>query len=81
MVLFAQGASGASGAAPANPMSVRVILAGALGNTLEWYDFAAYGFFAATFARNFFPTSDAFVGLISAFGIFAASFLMRPWAG
>ncbi len=69
------------GAAQSNPMSARVILAGALGNTLEWYDFAAYGFFATTFARNFFPTSDAFVGLISAFGIFAASFLMRPLGG
>ncbi|MBB3770781.1 MHS family proline/betaine transporter-like MFS transporter [Angulomicrobium tetraedrale] len=57
------------------------LLAGALGNALEWYDFAAYGFLAAIFARNFFPASDAFVGLIAAFGIFAASFLMRPIGG
>ncbi len=62
-------------------MSLRSILAGALGNTLEWYDFAVYGFLATTFAHNFFPTSDAFVGLISTFGIFAASFLMRPLGG
>ena len=60
---------------------VRSLVAGALGNVLEWYDFAAYGFLAAIFARNFFPGSDAFVGLISAFGIFAASFLMRPIGG
>lgn len=57
------------------------LAAGALGNALEWYDFAAYGFLAAIFAKNFFPESDAFVGLISAFGIFAASFLMRPIGG
>lgn len=75
------GREAAGGPAQANPISMRVILAGALGNTLEWYDFAAYGFFATTFAHNFFPTSDAFVGLISAFGIFAASFLMRPLGG
>lgn len=55
-----------------------MIAAGALGNLLEWYDFAAYGFLASIFAQNFFPSSSPFVGLISAFGIFAASFLMRP---
>lgn len=70
--------SGAAGAAPAGP---RALVAGALGNALEWYDFAAYGFLAAIFAKNFFPDSDAFVGLIAAFGIFAASFLMRPIGG
>lgn len=64
--------------APAGP---RALLAGALGNALEWYDFAAYGFLAAIFAKNFFPDSDAFVGLIAAFGIFAASFIMRPVGG
>jgi MHS family proline/betaine transporter-like MFS transporter len=62
-------------------MAPSTLAAGALGNALEWYDFAAYGFLAAIFARNFFPDSDPFVGLISAFGIFAASFLMRPIGG
>ena len=70
----------AVGAGPAK-VTPRLLLAGILGNTLEWYDFAAYGFLAAIFAKNFFPASDAFVGLISAFGIFAASFLMRPIGG
>lgn len=67
-----------AGAAPAGK---RMLIAGALGNALEWYDFAVYGFLAAVFARNFFPDSDPFVGLMSAFGIFAASFLMRPVGG
>lgn len=67
-----------AGTTPAGP---RALVAGALGNALEWYDFAAYGFLAAIFAKNFFPDSDAFVGLIAAFGIFAASFLMRPIGG
>lgn len=62
-------------------VSPRLLLAGIIGNTLEWCDFAAYGFLAAVFAKNFFPTSDPFVGLISAFGVFAASFLMRPIGG
>lgn len=70
------------GSLPAEvPAGRRALLAGALGNALEWYDFAAYGFLAAIFAKNFFPDSDAFVGLIAAFGVFAASFVMRPVGG
>lgn len=67
-----------SGAAPASP---RLLVAGALGNALEWYDFAVYGFLAVIFAKNFFPASDGFAGLLSVFGVFAASFLMRPVGG
>ncbi len=32
----------------------RVIAAGAIGNVLEWYDFAVYGYFAAAIGRAFF---------------------------
>ena len=56
----------------------KTVAAGAAGNVLEWYDFAAYGFFATVFAKVFFPQSTPFVGLLSAFAVFAASFLMRP---
>lgn len=56
----------------------KTVAAGAAGNVLEWYDFAAYGFFATVFAKVFFPLSTPFVGLLSAFAVFAASFLMRP---
>jgi MHS family proline/betaine transporter-like MFS transporter len=33
----------------------RVIAAGMIGNVLEWYDFAIYGYFAASIGRHFFP--------------------------
>lgn len=56
----------------------RTLVAGAIGNLLEWYDFAVYGFFAPVFAANFFPTSSPAAALISAYGVFAASFLVRP---
>jgi len=72
-------AGAASRGAPAG--NFRQILAGAIGNSLEWYDFAAYGYFAAIFGRNFFPASDPIVSLASAFGVFAAAFLMRPIGG
>jgi hypothetical protein len=33
----------------------RLIAAGMIGNLLEWYDFAIYGYFAAQIGRQFFP--------------------------
>src|SRR5262249_2064226 len=59
----------------------RLIAAGTAGNVMEWYDFAVYGYFAATIGRQFFPSSDATTSLIAAFGVFAAGFLMRPLGG
>ena len=57
------------------------ILAGAIGNVLEWYDFAAYGYFASALAKNFFPSDNATLSLASTFGVFAAAFLVRPVGG
>lgn len=56
----------------------KVLAAGLIGNILEWYDFAVYGFFAAIIGEQFFPSDDPTVSLIAAFGAFAAGFLMRP---
>jgi len=56
----------------------RVVTAGVVGNVLEWYDFAIYGFFAPVLAGLFFPTADRTVSLIAAFGAFAVGFMMRP---
>ena len=36
----------------------KVIAAGMIGNVLEWYDFAIYGYFAASIGRHFFPHED-----------------------
>src|SRR6201996_6345243 len=55
--------------------------AGAVGNVLEWYDFAAYGYFASALAKNFFPSGNAALSLASTFGVFAAAFFMRPIGG
>jgi MHS family proline/betaine transporter-like MFS transporter len=56
----------------------RVVTAGVIGNVLEWYDFAVYGFFAPILAAKFFPAEDPRVSLLAAFGAFAVGFLMRP---
>ena len=68
-----------AGAANAAPWTLRrVVTAGVIGNVLEWYDFAVYGFFAPILAAKFFPAADPRVSLLAAFGAFAVGFLMRP---
>lgn len=62
-------------------MDKRSLIAGFSGNILEWYDFTVYGFFATIIGAQFFPDEDKVVQLISAFGIFAAGYLMRPIGG
>ena len=52
--------------------------AGIVGNVLEWYDFAAFGFLAPYIAIAFFPSDNEFAGLIKTFAIFAVGYLMRP---
>ena len=59
----------------------RVIAAGAIGNVLEWYDFAVYGYFATAIGRAFFPREDPVAQVLAAFGIFAVGYLMRPIGG
>ena len=56
-------------------------MTGAIGNVLEWYDFALYGYFAPVFAVMFFPSDQPSVSLLSAFGVFAIGFLARPLGG
>jgi len=56
----------------------RVVSAAVIGNVLEWYDFAVYGFFAPILATQFFPSGDRVVSLLAAFAALAIGFLMRP---
>lgn len=56
----------------------KVVLAGAIGNALEWYDFTIYAFFVPIIATQFFPNKDQFVSLLATFGVFAVGFLVRP---
>jgi MHS family proline/betaine transporter-like MFS transporter len=56
----------------------RAAMAGMIGNVLEWYDFAVYGFFAAVIGKHYFPSDDPTVSVVAAFGVFAIGFLARP---
>ncbi len=56
----------------------RRLLAGIIGNTVEWYDFALFNAFAITISSLFFPYDDAHTSLIKMYGIFACGFVARP---
>lgn len=53
-------------------------IAGALGNTLEWFDFAVYGYFATSLGKVFFVDSDPVLQSVASFGVFAIGYLARP---
>jgi len=38
-----------------SPSRRRIIMAGLVGNVMEWYDFAVYGYFASVIGHQFFP--------------------------
>ena len=64
-------------AAP-KPSLHKTLFATCIGNALEWFDIAVYGFFASYIAHAFFPVSDPSVSLLLTFGSFGVSFLIRP---
>ena len=59
----------------------RTVIAGAVGNALEWYDFGLFGYFAPIIARQFMPAENRLASLLGAFGVLATGFLMRPLGG
>ena len=56
----------------------RLLLAGAIGSILEWYDFSVFGVFAVVLARVFFASDDEITALLSTFAVFGVGFLARP---
>lgn len=59
----------------------KTVIGGTIGNIMEWYDFALYGFFAPVISGLFFPSSSHLGSLIATFGVFAVGFFMRPLGG
>jgi MHS family proline/betaine transporter-like MFS transporter len=58
--------------------ALRTALAGLIGNVLEWFDFAVYGYFASDIGRQFFPQSSPVAQQLLAFAVFALGFVARP---
>jgi len=60
------------------PSALRTALAGLIGNVLEWFDFAVYGYFASDIGHLFFPQSSPAAQPLLAFAVFALGFFARP---
>ena len=59
-----------------------VVLASAIGTTIEWYDFLLYGTAAAlVFNKLFFPNLDPLAGTLASLGSYAVGFVARPLGG
>jgi MFS transporter, MHS family, proline/betaine transporter len=59
----------------------RAMLGASVGNCVEWFDFAVYGYLAATLGAVFFPSEDPTISLLSSFAVFGVAFFMRPLGG
>ena len=56
----------------------RVIIAAAVGNVIEWYDFYIFGSLAAVLAVKFFDKTHPVAAFLSTVALFTAGFLVRP---
>lgn len=59
--------------------SRRAMVSAAVGNTVEWYDFAIYGAFASIITPLFFPDRSPSSTLFAAFAVFGTAFVARPF--
>jgi MHS family proline/betaine transporter-like MFS transporter len=59
----------------------RAIVGAAVGNAVEWFDFAVYGYLAATIGALFFPSNNPTASLLASFAVFGAAFFVRPLGG
>jgi MFS family permease len=66
-------------AGPQVPKNFRqVIVAAAVGNVIEWYDFYIFGSLAAVLSVKFFEKTHPVAALLSTIALFTAGFLIRP---
>jgi len=71
----------AAASPPVKSSMVKAVLAGSVGNALEWFDYGLYGYFAAIISSQFFPSKDPVTALMLTFIVFGVGFVMRPIGG
>ena len=59
----------------------RATVAAAFGTFLEYYDFSVYGYCAARMSKEFFPSDNPTVSLLSTLAVFGLAFIIRPLGG
>ena len=76
---FRDPSAAAQSATPA--LLARAAVASFIGNFVEWFDYASYGYLATVISAVFFPTTSRRSALLATFGVFAISFIVRPIGG
>lgn len=62
--------------------ALRTAAAGLIGNVLEWFDYAVYGYFSTEIGRQFFPASmDPYHKSLLTYLVFWLGFAARPVGG
>lgn len=59
----------------------RAVAGAAMGNAVEWFDYAIYGYLATSIGLNFFPEADAAARQLLVFAGIAIPFVLRPLGG
>lgn len=62
-------------------MQKKALIAGSIGQFIDFYDFTIYGLTAVILAQHFFPASDPFTGLLATFAAYGLAFIARPLGG
>lgn len=57
------------------------IISSLIGNTLEWYEYTLYAYFATVISTLFFPLDNHFMSMILTFSTFAIGLAARPIGG
>lgn len=67
-----------TGSAVSRTDARRSVVAVALGNAVEFFDFGTYATFAVMIGHAFFPTKSAFMSLLLSVSVFGLGFIVRP---
>ncbi len=62
-------------------ISISSTLSSLIGNTLEWYEYTLYAYFASVISTLFFPDSNHYIGMMMTFMTFAVGLAARPIGG
>lgn len=60
---------------------VKSTISSLIGNTLEWYEYTLYAYFATVISSLFFPSHDQVASMIMTFSTFAVGLAARPVGG
>jgi len=70
----------APSAAP-GAISKRAVVAGGIGNFIEWFDYGVYAALSPVISSLFFPSESAVASTLSTFAVFGVGFVVRPLGG